>query len=129
MFTFVFVNLPVFIPFPQCSEAQKLLNIAKELLHTEEAYVKRLNLLDQVTHGHTLSVSGGGVFGYRQLRLDLNFVTLIRLGYWKLRKHNLMIVGYFCVYVSDIYTGPITSVFGCSDSFTMRMFFSRESLS
>ncbi|KAJ0064513.1 hypothetical protein NL108_009479, partial [Boleophthalmus pectinirostris] len=32
----------------QCSEAQKLLNIAKELLHTEEAYVKRLNLLDQV---------------------------------------------------------------------------------
>uniref|UniRef100_A0A096LYL8 FYVE, RhoGEF and PH domain containing 3 n=1 Tax=Poecilia formosa TaxID=48698 RepID=A0A096LYL8_POEFO len=30
-----------------CSEAQKLLNIAKELLHTEEAYVKRLNLLDQ----------------------------------------------------------------------------------
>uniref|UniRef100_A0A8C7ZNZ4 FYVE, RhoGEF and PH domain containing 3 n=1 Tax=Oryzias sinensis TaxID=183150 RepID=A0A8C7ZNZ4_9TELE len=31
-----------------CSEAQKLLNIAKELLHTEEAYVKRLNLLDQV---------------------------------------------------------------------------------
>uniref|UniRef100_A0A8C5D4B6 FYVE, RhoGEF and PH domain-containing protein 3-like n=1 Tax=Gouania willdenowi TaxID=441366 RepID=A0A8C5D4B6_GOUWI len=34
--------------FPQCSEAQKLLNITKELLHTEEAYVKRLNLLDQV---------------------------------------------------------------------------------
>uniref|UniRef100_A0A669DCH5 FYVE, RhoGEF and PH domain-containing protein 3 n=1 Tax=Oreochromis niloticus TaxID=8128 RepID=A0A669DCH5_ORENI len=33
---------------PQCSEAQKLLNIAKELLQTEEAYVKRLNLLDQV---------------------------------------------------------------------------------
>uniref|UniRef100_A0A8C8E083 FYVE, RhoGEF and PH domain-containing protein 3 n=1 Tax=Oryzias sinensis TaxID=183150 RepID=A0A8C8E083_9TELE len=33
---------------PHCSEAQKLLNIAKELLHTEEAYVKRLNLLDQV---------------------------------------------------------------------------------
>ncbi|XP_058498897.1 LOW QUALITY PROTEIN: faciogenital dysplasia [Solea solea] len=32
----------------RCSEAQKLLNIAKELLHTEEAYVKRLNLLDQV---------------------------------------------------------------------------------
>lgn len=32
----------------QCSEAQKLLNITKELLHTEEAYVKRLNLLDQV---------------------------------------------------------------------------------
>lgn len=35
----------------QCSEAQKLLNITKELLHTEEAYVKRLNLLDQVTSG------------------------------------------------------------------------------
>uniref|UniRef100_H3BXK3 FYVE, RhoGEF and PH domain containing 3 n=1 Tax=Tetraodon nigroviridis TaxID=99883 RepID=H3BXK3_TETNG len=32
----------------QCSEAQKLLNIARELLHTEEAYIKRLNLLDQV---------------------------------------------------------------------------------
>ncbi|XP_068609538.1 faciogenital dysplasia [Brachionichthys hirsutus] len=32
----------------KCSEAQKLLNIAKELLHTEEAYVRRLNLLDQV---------------------------------------------------------------------------------
>uniref|UniRef100_A0A674PKT3 FYVE, RhoGEF and PH domain containing 3 n=1 Tax=Takifugu rubripes TaxID=31033 RepID=A0A674PKT3_TAKRU len=32
----------------QCSEAQKLLNITKELLHTEEAYIKRLNLLDQV---------------------------------------------------------------------------------
>ncbi|XP_061650113.1 faciogenital dysplasia isoform X1 [Phyllopteryx taeniolatus] len=32
----------------KCSEAQRLLNIAKELLHTEEAYVKRLNLLDQV---------------------------------------------------------------------------------
>ncbi|KAM9344215.1 faciogenital dysplasia isoform 2-T2 [Pholidichthys leucotaenia] len=32
----------------KCSEAQKLLNIAKELLSTEEAYVKRLNLLDQV---------------------------------------------------------------------------------
>ncbi|TSL97258.1 FYVE, RhoGEF and PH domain-containing protein 3 [Bagarius yarrelli] len=30
------------------SEAQKLFNIAQELLHTEEAYVKRLNLLDQV---------------------------------------------------------------------------------
>uniref|UniRef100_A0A4W4DYS1 FYVE, RhoGEF and PH domain containing 3 n=1 Tax=Electrophorus electricus TaxID=8005 RepID=A0A4W4DYS1_ELEEL len=28
--------------------SQKLFNIAKELLHTEEAYVKRLNLLDQV---------------------------------------------------------------------------------
>lgn len=35
----------------QCSEAQKLLNITKELLHTEEAYVKRLNLLDQVRSG------------------------------------------------------------------------------
>ncbi|XP_029011126.1 faciogenital dysplasia isoform X2 [Betta splendens] len=32
----------------KCSEAQKLLNIARELLSTEEAYVKRLNLLDQV---------------------------------------------------------------------------------
>ncbi|XP_062315171.1 faciogenital dysplasia isoform X1 [Osmerus eperlanus] len=32
----------------KCSESQKLLNIARELLHTEEAYVKRLNLLDQV---------------------------------------------------------------------------------
>ncbi|XP_067269023.1 faciogenital dysplasia isoform X2 [Pseudorasbora parva] len=30
------------------SESQKLLNIAKELLQTEEAYVKRLDLLDQV---------------------------------------------------------------------------------
>lgn len=34
------------------SQSQKLLNIAKELLQTEEAYVKRLNLLDQVTHTH-----------------------------------------------------------------------------
>ncbi|XP_077368187.1 faciogenital dysplasia [Festucalex cinctus] len=32
----------------KCSEVHRLLNIAKELLHTEEAYVKRLNLLDQV---------------------------------------------------------------------------------
>ncbi|XP_051914474.1 faciogenital dysplasia [Hippocampus zosterae] len=32
----------------KCSEAHRLLNIAKELLHTEEAYVKRLDLLDQV---------------------------------------------------------------------------------
>uniref|UniRef100_A0A4W6EKZ5 FYVE, RhoGEF and PH domain containing 3 n=1 Tax=Lates calcarifer TaxID=8187 RepID=A0A4W6EKZ5_LATCA len=40
--------ISVFACFPQCSESQKLLNIAKELLHTEEAYVKRLNLLDQV---------------------------------------------------------------------------------
>lgn len=39
----------MFVSYPQCSETQKLLNIAKELLHTEEAYVKRLNLLDQVT--------------------------------------------------------------------------------
>ncbi|KAL7884361.1 hypothetical protein AOLI_G00071310 [Acnodon oligacanthus] len=30
------------------SQSQKLFNIAQELLHTEEAYVKRLNLLDQV---------------------------------------------------------------------------------
>ncbi|XP_066499488.1 faciogenital dysplasia [Hoplias malabaricus] len=30
------------------TDSQKLLNIAQELLHTEEAYVKRLNLLDQV---------------------------------------------------------------------------------
>ncbi|GAB1298157.1 FYVE, RhoGEF and PH domain-containing protein 3 [Apodemus speciosus] len=32
----------------QCSDPQKLLHIAQELLHTEEAYVKRLHLLDQV---------------------------------------------------------------------------------
>ncbi|XP_044307357.1 FYVE, RhoGEF and PH domain-containing protein 3 [Varanus komodoensis] len=32
----------------KCSEPQKLFNIANELLHTEEAYVKRLHLLDQV---------------------------------------------------------------------------------
>ncbi|KAL1784179.1 FYVE, and PH domain-containing 3 isoform X1 [Sigmodon hispidus] len=32
----------------QCSDPQKLLHIAQELLHTEEAYVKRLYLLDQV---------------------------------------------------------------------------------
>uniref|UniRef100_A0A8C6Q1K9 Faciogenital dysplasia n=1 Tax=Nothobranchius furzeri TaxID=105023 RepID=A0A8C6Q1K9_NOTFU len=32
----------------KCSRTQKLLNIAKELLHTEEAYIKRLHLLDQV---------------------------------------------------------------------------------
>ncbi|XP_007644066.1 FYVE, RhoGEF and PH domain-containing protein 3 isoform X3 [Cricetulus griseus] len=32
----------------QCSDPQKRLNIARELLHTEEAYVKRLHLLDQV---------------------------------------------------------------------------------
>lgn len=52
--------------FLQCSEAQKLLNITKELLHTEEAYVKRLNLLDQVTAGlcRRLSVAHGG--GRRQ---------------------------------------------------------------
>lgn len=34
----------------QCSDPQKLLHIAQELLHTEEAYVKRLHLLDQVIH-------------------------------------------------------------------------------
>lgn len=47
----------------QCSEAQKLLNITKELLHTEEAYVKRLNLLDQVTSGlsRRLSVAHGNL--------------------------------------------------------------------
>lgn len=32
----------------QCSDPQKLLHIAQELLHTEEAYVRRLHLLDQV---------------------------------------------------------------------------------
>ncbi|XP_039626909.1 faciogenital dysplasia isoform X1 [Polypterus senegalus] len=32
----------------KCSVPQKLFNIASELLQTEEAYVKRLNLLDQV---------------------------------------------------------------------------------
>ncbi|XP_036390023.1 faciogenital dysplasia isoform X1 [Megalops cyprinoides] len=32
----------------KCTESQKLLNIARELLQTEEAYVKRLHLLDQV---------------------------------------------------------------------------------
>ncbi|RXM99003.1 FYVE, RhoGEF and PH domain-containing protein 3, partial [Acipenser ruthenus] len=32
----------------QCTEPQKLFNIARELLQTEEAYVKRLHLLDQV---------------------------------------------------------------------------------
>ncbi|KAM5227768.1 FYVE, RhoGEF and PH domain-containing protein 3 [Ctenodactylus gundi] len=32
----------------QCSGPQKLLHIAQELLHTEETYVKRLHLLDQV---------------------------------------------------------------------------------
>ncbi|MBN3297769.1 FGD3 protein, partial [Amia calva] len=32
----------------KCTEPQKLLNIARELLQTEEAYVKRLHLLDQV---------------------------------------------------------------------------------
>ncbi|XP_050835294.1 FYVE, RhoGEF and PH domain-containing protein 3 isoform X6 [Serinus canaria] len=31
----------------KCTEPQKLFNIANELLHTEEAYVKRLHLLDQ----------------------------------------------------------------------------------
>lgn len=39
------------------SESQKLFKIAQELLHTEEAYVKRLNLLDQVhfTYIYTLN--------------------------------------------------------------------------
>lgn len=37
-----------FFFFFQCTEPQKLFNIANELLHTEEAYVKRLHLLDQV---------------------------------------------------------------------------------
>lgn len=37
-----------FFLFFQCTEPQKLFNIANELLHTEEAYVKRLHLLDQV---------------------------------------------------------------------------------
>lgn len=47
----------------QCSEAQKLLNITRELLHTEEAYVKRLNLLDQVTSSLLLvAMHLGGVF-------------------------------------------------------------------
>uniref|UniRef100_A0A8D1IZ38 FYVE, RhoGEF and PH domain containing 3 n=2 Tax=Sus scrofa TaxID=9823 RepID=A0A8D1IZ38_PIG len=32
----------------KCSKPQKLLHIAQELLHTEETYVKRLHLLDQV---------------------------------------------------------------------------------
>ncbi|XP_048656465.1 FYVE, RhoGEF and PH domain-containing protein 3 isoform X5 [Marmota marmota marmota] len=32
----------------QCSDPQKLFNIAQELLHTEETYVRRLHLLDQV---------------------------------------------------------------------------------
>ncbi|CAO2596004.1 FYVE, RhoGEF and PH domain-containing protein 3 [Lemmus lemmus] len=32
----------------QCSDPQKLLHIAQELLHTEEAYMRRLHLLDQV---------------------------------------------------------------------------------
>ena len=56
----------VIVCLPQCSEAQKLLNIAKELLQTEEAYVKRLNLLDQVTLSVYLFIcDGDGVFGCR----------------------------------------------------------------
>lgn len=44
------LRINLYVCSPQCSsEAQKLLNIAKELLHTEEAYVRRLDLLDQVT--------------------------------------------------------------------------------
>lgn len=34
----------------QCSGPQKLLHIAQELLRTEETYVRRLHLLDQVAH-------------------------------------------------------------------------------
>nr|XP_056709406.1 FYVE, RhoGEF and PH domain-containing protein 3 isoform X1 [Euleptes europaea] len=37
-----------YVDVNKCSEPQKLFNIANELLHTEEAYVKRLHLLDQV---------------------------------------------------------------------------------
>ncbi|XP_052583994.1 FYVE, RhoGEF and PH domain-containing protein 3 [Peromyscus californicus insignis] len=36
------------VSLTQCSDPQKLLHIAQELLHTEEAYVRRLHLLDQV---------------------------------------------------------------------------------
>uniref|UniRef100_A0A8C5FUS2 FYVE, RhoGEF and PH domain containing 3 n=1 Tax=Gadus morhua TaxID=8049 RepID=A0A8C5FUS2_GADMO len=43
-----FIKWLLFVVSPQSPEAQRLLNIARELLHTEEAYVKRLNLLDQV---------------------------------------------------------------------------------
>ncbi|XP_061329040.1 FYVE, RhoGEF and PH domain-containing protein 3 isoform X3 [Pezoporus flaviventris] len=37
-----------YLDINKCTEPQKLFNIANELLHTEEAYVKRLHLLDQV---------------------------------------------------------------------------------
>ncbi|XP_047382934.1 FYVE, RhoGEF and PH domain-containing protein 3 isoform X1 [Sciurus carolinensis] len=36
------------IGLAQCSDPQKLFHIAQELLHTEETYVRRLHLLDQV---------------------------------------------------------------------------------
>ncbi|XP_023378358.1 FYVE, RhoGEF and PH domain-containing protein 3 isoform X4 [Pteropus vampyrus] len=36
------------VDLAKCSEPQKLLHIAQELLHTEETYVRRLHLLDQV---------------------------------------------------------------------------------
>lgn len=36
---------------PQHAKPQKLLQIAQELLHTEETYVRRLHLLDQVAAG------------------------------------------------------------------------------
>lgn len=38
-----------FVFFQETNE-QKLFKIASELLHTEKAYVARLNLLDQVEH-------------------------------------------------------------------------------
>lgn len=40
---------PYFVSFQETNE-QKLFKIASELLHTEKAYVARLNLLDQVEH-------------------------------------------------------------------------------
>ncbi|XP_004647624.1 FYVE, RhoGEF and PH domain-containing protein 3 isoform X2 [Octodon degus] len=36
------------VSLAQCSNPQKLLHLAQELLHTEETYVRRLHLLDQV---------------------------------------------------------------------------------
>lgn len=50
------------------SQSQKLLNIAKELLQTEEAYVKRLNLLDQVTHTPTRTPSPPSLLLYTEIR-------------------------------------------------------------
>ncbi|EDL41072.1 FYVE, RhoGEF and PH domain containing 3, isoform CRA_a [Mus musculus] len=41
-------KVTLFRPQEDVSLTQKLLHIAQELLHTEEAYVKRLHLLDQV---------------------------------------------------------------------------------